>query len=177
MQQPKVSVYLTFSGEIEDNAKNRLALDLLSRALDSRYMVSIREEKGGTYGVSVHGSTEKYPINAYEMMIEFDTNDAIADELIDICDAEIAKIAAEGPLADDIAKAKEFLHKNHANVFENNSGWMSAIDRWYEEGYNAKEEYLSILESVTLDDIKALAAKMLEDGNRTLVVMRPEIAE
>ena len=54
---------------------------------------------------------------------------------------------------------------------------MSAIDRWYEEGYNAKEEYLSILESVTLDDIKALAAKMLEDGNRTLVVMRPEIAE
>ena len=177
MQQPKVSVYLTFSGQIEDNAKNRLALDLLSRALDSRYMVSIREEKGGTYGVSVHGATEKYPINAYEMMIAFDTNDTIADELIDICDAEIAKIAAEGPLADDIAKAKEFLHKNHANIFENNSGWMSAIDRWYEEGYNAKEEYLSILESVTLDDIKALAAKMLEDGNRTLVVMRPEIAE
>ena len=48
MQQPKVSVYLTFSGAIEDNAKNRLVLDLLTRALDSRYMVSIREEKGGT---------------------------------------------------------------------------------------------------------------------------------
>jgi zinc protease len=77
-------------------------------------------------------------------------------------------------LADDVAKAKEFLQKNYANVLENNSGWMSAITRWYEEGYNYKDEYLDILNSVTLDDIKALAQKMLDDGNRTLVIMRPE---
>ena len=174
MQQPKVSVYLTFSGAIEDNAKNRLVLDLLTRALDSRYMVSIREEKGGTYGVHVQGGINEYPVEQYMAVIVFDTNEQLADELIDICDAEIAKIAAEGPLADDIAKSKEFLQKNYANVLENNSGWMSAIDRWYEEGYNYKEEYLGILESVTLEDVQAMAKKMLEDGNRTLVVMRPE---
>ena len=51
---------------------------------------------------------------------------------------------------------------------------MSAITRWYEEGYNFKEEYLGVLESVTLDDVKAFAQKMLNDGNRTLVVMRPD---
>ena len=174
MQQPKVSVYLTFSGAIEDNAKNRLVLDLLTRALDSRYMVSIREEKGGTYGVHVQGGINEYPVEQYMAVIVFDTNEQLADELIDICDAEIAKIAAEGPLADDIAKSKEFLQKNYANVLENNSGWISAIDRWYEEGYNYKEEYLGILESVTLEDVQAMAKKMLEDGNRTLVVMRPE---
>ena len=175
MQQPKVSVRLVYSGAVEDNAKNRLIIDLLSRALDSRYMISIREEKGGTYGVSVHGSTDEYPVETYMLGIVFDTNDQLADELIDICDAEIRKIAEEGPLADDVAKAKEFLQKNYANVLENNGGWVSAITRWYEEGYNYKEEYLGILESVTLDDIKAFAAKMLEDGNRTLVVMRPEV--
>ena len=174
MQQPKVSVYLTFSGAIEDNAKNRLVLDLLTRALDSRYMVSIREEKGGTYGVHVQGGINEYPVEQYMAIIVFDTNEQLADELIDICDAEIAKIAENGPLADDIAKSKEFLQKNYANVLENNSGWMSAIERWYEEGYNYKEEYLGILESITLEDIQAMAKKMLEDGNRTLVVMRPE---
>ena len=174
MQQPKVSVYLTFSGAIEDNAKNRLVLDLLTRALDSRYMVSIREEKGGTYGVHVQGGINEYPVEQYMAVIVFDTNEQLADELVEICDAEIAKIAAEGPLADDIAKSKEFLQKNYGNVLENNSGWMSAIDRWYEEGYNYKEEYLGILESVTLEDVQAMAKKMLEDGNRTLVVMRPE---
>ena len=176
MQQPKVSVYLTFNGDMADNAKNRLIVDLLSRALDNRYMVSIREEKGGTYGVSVQGAIEEYPVENYFMAIVFDTNEVLADELIEICDKEIRKIAEEGPLAEDVAKAKEFLQKNYNNVLENNGGWMSAITRWYEEGYNYKEEYLGILESVTLDDIKAFAAQIIKDGNRTLVVMRPEVA-
>ena len=173
MIQPKVSVYITYTGAIEDNAKNRLIMDLLTRALDSRYMVSIREEKGGTYGVQVQGGINEYPVEQYIALIAFDTNEQLADELVDICYAEIEKIANEGPLAEDIAKSKEFLQKNYANVLENNSGWLSAIDRWYDEGYNFKEEYLGILESITLEDIQAMAQKMLEDGNRTLVIMRP----
>ena len=176
MEQPKVSVRLIYTGAMEDNAKNRLIVDLLSRALDSRYMVSIREEKGGTYGVSVQGAVDEYPTENYFVAIVFDTNDQLADELVEICDQEIRKIAEEGPLADDVAKAKEFLQKNYANVLDNNSGWVSAITRWYEEGYNYKEEYLGILESVTLEDVKAFAQKLLDDNNRTLVMMRPEVA-
>ena len=174
MQQPKVSVRLNYTGAIENNAKNRLIVDLLGRALDSRYMVSIREEKGGTYGVGVGGSIDKYPVETYQLSIGFDTNEALADELIEICDAEIRKIAIEGPLADDIAKSKEFLQKNYKNVLENNGGWISAIFRYYDEGYNYKDEYPGILDSVTADDVKAFAQKLLDDGNRTLVVMRPE---
>ena len=174
MQQPKVSVRLNYTGAIENNAKNRLIVDLLGRALDSRYMVSIREEKGGTYGVGVSGSIDKYPVETYQLSIGFDTNEALADELIEICDAEIRKIAENGPLAEDIAKSKEFLQKNYKNVLENNGGWISAIFRYYDEGYNYKDEYLGILESVTADDVKAFAQKLLTDGNRTLVVMRPE---
>ena len=174
MIQPKVSVYLTYSGAIEDNAKNRLILDLLTRALDSRYMISIREEKGGTYGVHVQGGINKEPVEQYMAIIVFDTNEQLADELVDICYAEIKKIAEEGPLAEDVAKSKEFLQKNYANVLENNSGWMSAITRWYEEGYNYKEEYLGILESITLEDVQAMAQKILNDNNRTLVIMRPQ---
>ena len=173
MQQPKVSVFLTYSGEFADNAKNRLVLDLLSRALDSRYLVSIREEKGGTYGVQVQGGIEKYPYEHYQMLIAFDTNEQLADELVEICVAEIQKIANEGPKHDDIDKAREFLKKNYNNVLENNSGWMSAITRWYEEGYNYKEDYLKMLESVTYDDVKAMAEKVLADGNFTKVMMRP----
>ena len=174
MQQPKVTVRLNYTGAIENNAKNRLIVDLLGRALDSRYMVSIREEKGGTYGVGVSGSIDKYPVETYQLSIGFDTNETLADELIEICDAEIRKIAENGPLAEDIAKSKEFLQKNYHNVLENNGGWMSAISRYYDEGYNYKDEYLGILESVTADDVKAFAQKILNDGNRTLVVMRPE---
>jgi zinc protease len=173
MQQPKVSVFLTYSGDLADNAKNRLVLDLLSRALDSRYLISIREEKGGTYGVQVQGGIDKYPYEHYEMLIAFDTNEQLADELVEICVAEIEKIAQNGPIAEDIEKSREFLKKNYNNVLENNSGWMSAITRWYEEGYNYKEDYLKLVESVTYDDVKAMAEKVLADGNFVKVIMRP----
>ena len=173
MQQPKVSVYLTFNGEIANNAKNRLVMDFLSRALDSRYLISIREEKGGTYGVQVSGGIDKYPVEAYTMDIAFDTNEQLADELVEICLAEIRKIAEEGPLADDVEKSREFLKKNFGNVLEQNSGWMSAITRWYNEGYDYTKDYLKLVESVTYDDIKAMAQKMLADGNYAKVIMRP----
>lgn len=177
MHQPKVSVNLTYSGDIENSAKNRVVLDLLTRALDSRYMVSIREEKGGTYGVRVNGGITKYPVEQYALTISFDTNEQMADELVAICDAELCKIAEEGPLAEDVDKSKEFLQKNYANVLDYNGGWLSAIVQWYDEGYNYKEEYLDILESVTAEDVKALAQQILDDDNRTLVVMRPAVAE
>ena len=173
MQQPKVSVFLTFSGDMQDNAKNRMVLNLLSRALDSRYLISIREEKGGTYGVQVQDGIEKYPVEHYQMLIAFDTNEQLADELVDICVAEIEKIAQNGPIAEDIEKSREFLKKNYNNVLESNGGWMSAIVRWYEEGYNYKEEYINLVDSITYDDIKAMAAKLLEDGNFAKVIMRP----
>ena len=174
MEQPKVSVFVGFSGDYKYDIKNAVTLTYLSQALSNRYLKSIREEKGGTYGVGVSGSIDKYPVETYQLSIGFDTNEALADELIEICDAEIRKIAEEGPLADDIAKSKEFLQKNYKNVLENNGGWISAIFRYYDEGYNYKDEYLGILESVTADDVKAFAQKLLDDGNRTLVVMRPE---
>ncbi|MBO5890712.1 MAG: insulinase family protein, partial [Alistipes sp.] len=125
----------------------------------------------------VGGSIDKYPVSTYQLSIEFDTNETLADELIAICDAEIRKIAENGPLAEDIAKSKEFLQKNYNNVLESNNGWISAISRYYDEGYNYKDEYLGILESITADDVKAFARKLLNDGNRTLVVMRPEIVQ
>lgn len=175
MQQPKVSVGLQYSGDMEYNAKNLVIMDLLRRALDARYMISIREEKGGTYSISVDGNIRRYPVEQYYMNISFDTNEELADELIEICDKEIRKIAEEGPLADDIAKSKEYLKKNYHNVIENNNGLSSMIYYWYEFGYNYKEEYLGILESITLEDIQKCAKRMLEDNNRIQVVMRPEV--
>jgi predicted Zn-dependent peptidase len=50
---------------------------------------------------------------------------------------------------------------------------MSAITRWYDEGYNYKENYLPLVESITYEDVQALAKKILEDNNYAKVIMRP----
>ena len=176
MQQPKVAVNRIFTGEIPYTLENRMAMNFLAQALNSRYLISIREEKGGTYGVHVNGKLEDKPFEQYAMRIQFDTDDVMADELNEIIMEEIQKIADEGPLAEDIEKHREFMIKNWGNTLEQNSGWRMILDSWYDHNDNYIETYLDAVKNLKGEDVQNLAKKILADGNMTLVIMRPETA-
>ena len=162
MQQPKVSVNYHFSGEMPYTLKNKMALTFLTQALNSRYLVSIREEKGGTYGVRVQGSTKYIPRETYSMTISFDTNEEMADELREIVMKEIEEIAANGPKSEDIEKHREFMLKSWKNSLEQNGAWMNYI-----------ADHEQAIRDLTNADVQALAKKILADGNLVKVVMRP----
>ena len=174
MQQPKVAVNRIFWGKEDYSLKNRLTMNFLAQALSSRYLISVREEKGGTYGVHVSGEVNDQPYEHYMIRIQFDTDEVMADELNEIIMAEIQKIADEGPLTEDIEKNREFLVKNWGNVLEQNNGWISVLNSWYEHGENNVEAYMDTLKRITGEDVQNLAKKILADGNMTLVIMRPE---
>ena len=174
MQQPKVSVNYHFSGEMPYTLKNKMALTFLTQALNSRYLVSIREEKGGTYGVRVQGSTKYIPRQTYSMTISFDTNEEMADELVPIVFDEIEKIATEGPEAKDINDSREYLVKQFKNTLENNGTWFGLIDDYNRHKQNLLADYEKTLNSITYDEIRDLAKKLLDSGNVIQVTMRPE---
>ncbi len=177
MQQPKVSVLYYYSGKMPYTFKDRMALSFLAQALNSRYLISIREEKGGTYGVRVKGSTEYIPHQTYDMTISFDTNEEMADELCEIVLKEIQEIAENGPKTEDIEKNREFMLKNWKNSLELNQGWMNYIQAKYGSGLNYVGEYEQAVRDLTNADVQALAKKILADGNLVKVVMRPAKAE
>ena len=177
MEQPKVSVLFYYLGDEAYNLKNSLVMEFFSSALDNRYLKSIREEKGGTYGVGVRGALDARPTEEYSLLIQFDTNEQMADELSAIVVAEIEKIAAEGPLAEDMSKTREFLVKDYTKQIKNNSYWTNAINEYYKHNVDVVNGYEAAVESVTSEDVQALAKKILEDGNLIKVVMRPEKAE
>lgn len=176
MQQPKVSVHFGYSGQMPYSLKNKVAMTFLTQALDSRYLVSIREEKGGTYGVQVGGATSYIPEESYNMAIAFDTNEQMADELCGIIVAEIRRIAEEGPQSADIEKTREFLLKEWNNSLEQNAGWLSFLQAKYGSGLDYVADYEQTVRSLTDADVQALARKILDDGNVVKVVMRPEAA-
>ncbi len=177
MQQPKVNVHYLFSGEMPYTFKNKLALTFLTQALNARYLVSIREEKGGTYGVQVYGTTDYIPAERYEMHIGFDTNEEMADELREIVMKELRQIADNGPLTEDIEKTREFLLKNWQNTLEQNGSWVGYLQSKYGSGLDFVREYKSAVEALTNADVQAMARKVLEDGNLVKVIMRPAPAE
>lgn len=177
MQQPKVSVNYTFTGDMDYSLENKAALSFLTQALNSRYLVSIREEKGGTYGVQVYGSTDWIPREAYTMTIAFDTNAEMADELCEIILKELRTIAEEGPLTEDIEKHREFMLKNWKNSLDENGPWMQYLQAKYGSGLDYLAGQEQAIRSLTNADVQTLAKKILDDGNMVKVVMRPEANE
>ena len=177
MQQPKVSVTRIFTGEIPYTVENKVAMTFLTQALSSRYLISVREEKGGTYGVHVRGNIENKPFSTYTLNIAFDTNEQMADELSEIVMAELKKIAEQGPLAEDIEKTREFLVKNWSNTLEMNNGLQTVLNNWYNNGLDYMADYEKTVKNLKYEDVQKLAQKILADGNMTYVVMRPEAAQ
>ena len=177
MQQPKVSVNYTFTGDMDYSLENKAALSFLTQALNSRYLVSICEEKGGTYGVQVYGSTDWIPRETYTMTIAFDTNAEMADELCEIILKELRTIAEEGPLTEDIEKHREFMLKNWKNSLDENGPWMQYLQAKYGSGLDYLAGQEQAIRSLTNADVQALAKKILDDGNMVKVVMRPEANE
>ena len=175
MQQPKVSVCRIYTGDIDLTLENSVTINFLKDILRARYTVSIREEKGGTYGVSVGGNLNALYIPSYEFEIQFDTNEAMADELSEIVVAEIKQIAENGPKAEDVDKVREYLIKEWNNRLVQNGAWMNYLYQYYTYGENMNRvaNYEAVVKGMTAEKIAALAAKVLADNNMTYVVMRP----
>ena len=177
MQQPKVGVRYYFTGEVENTIENKIKMLYLSQALSARYLESIREEKGGTYGVSVYGGISAIPTENYNMTIQFDTNEQMADELCEVVVAELNTMATDGPRDEDFNKNREFFNKNWKNSLEQNGSWLSYISLYYVDGLDYISNYENALNTITKDDIKAFMAKILADGNVVKMIMRPEVQE
>ncbi len=174
MQQPKVSICQRMFIRQPYTLRNKLIAQLLAEALNARYLESIREEKGGTYGVHVSAESSGKPIAYAGLLIQFDTNGEMADELMEIVRKEIETIAAEGPRAEDIEKTREYLLKEYANGLEKNGAWAGHLEHYYVEGADWLTPYPETLKSITCDDIKSLAAELLSRNDIYTVIMRSE---
>ena len=153
--------------------KNLMVANYLTTALDNRYLKSIREEKGGTYGVGVRASLTPRT-KEYVLQVQFDTNEQMADELMAIVVAELEKIAAEGPLKEDMDKTREFLLKDYKKNIEQNGWWSRTLKAYYENGVNMVADYEAAVNGVSSDDVKALAKRLLDEKSMVKVIMRPE---
>ena len=96
MEQPKVSACTLFTGRMPYTLENTLAMAVLGQLLDIRYTAVMREDKGGTYGVSVSGLVQAFPVQQYQLSIAYETAPEKLDSLRPDVSGELARIAREG---------------------------------------------------------------------------------
>lgn len=174
MQAPMTTVMFLYSGDIAYTQENNMVMSLLSNCLSNRYLESIREEKGGTYGVSVRGGLGRQPKQTYSMQISFQTDPNMVDELLDIVEDEIRNIAENGPRQEDMSKTIEHWIKTRPESLKENGTWLGYLSTYYTWGEDWNVNYDAILKSMDGQKVQELARKILKDGNLIKIIMDPE---
>ena len=156
----------------EYNADNSLLIDVMSQILRMMYTDKVREEKGGTYGVSVNGELERYPYAEALMKISFRTDPEKYQTLIPIIYEQLNILAKDGPSEENLNKVKEYEYKTYGQVKITNDYWNYIA---YNELFNKVDfdnNYLQRVKSLTINDIRNFAKKMLQPNNRIEITMK-----
>ncbi len=173
MTTEKVTYGLSLSHKHAYDRKEQIALTILKRCLDMRYLESVREDQGGTYGVGVRSSLSKSPTEEYDLFITFDTDPKAFDRLEPIIMQELQKIADQGPRADDLDKVKKNLVKARAEALQQNDSWVNLIEQLALRGTD-DNAYAETVESIGAADIQKWAKLIIAEGHRVKVVMKPQ---
>ena len=179
MQTPKTRVLYCYTGDIPYTLENRITIDALTQILRIRYTEVIREEKGGTYGVSVNGGLEREPQETYSISIMFDSDKEKIEKLglLDDVVNEFRKIAENAPTTEDLNKIKEFLVKQRKDNLKQNNTWLTYLTSWYVSGFDATSDYDKYVEELSVEKVQKLAAKILGDKNLIRVIMNDKPSE
>ncbi len=151
-------------------------LNVVSQLLSKRYMTTIREEEGGSYGVGVSPSSSKLPTPEFSLNISFDCNPEKRDRLVEIVKEEIVKIQNEACDAVDLNEIKNNFIKSREEAELQNSFWMSSIQNNLMLGskLTSKEDYIKLIENIDANSIQKFVKEILKNVNTVEVIMNPK---
>lgn len=171
METPKTTVLEIYSGKTKYSQKADLGADIISQLLDMEYTEHIRENLGGSYGVSVMASMQDVPEGGYVAQIYFDTDPERCDTIISIVRARIDNFIENGPVAEDFAKVKEYMLKSHNEKLKENGYWMGVLQTKVEDGDDIHTDYVKTLESIDAAYLKKLAKIIFNEKGMKKVIM------
>ena len=152
---------------------NELNMEMIGRVLSTRYLESIREREGGSYGVGCAGWMNRQPVASAILVMQFDTDPEKQEKLMNIIHKEVMTIVENGPLASDLQKEKESMLKDFEEDLEKNGYWEDVLTTYYKDGINYITDYKAAVESITAETVQATLKKLVESGNMFEVVMLP----
>lgn len=161
------------SYDIPYTLDNELNMEMVGRILGTRYLESIREREGGSYGVGTYGYIQATPISKAAVIMQFDTDPEKQTRLMEIIHEEVQTIVNLGPLATDLQKEKESMLKDYKENVEKNEWWMDALDSYEKLGVNLYTDYEAAVKAITAETVQATLKKLVEAGNVFEVVMFP----
>jgi zinc protease len=174
--EPKSQSALVFTGTMDYTRENRYALASLGEVLRIRLRERLREDLGGTYGVSVGATLSRYPDQEYSVRISFGSDPERAEELTRVIFAQIDSLRQFGPGADELDKVREIQRRERETNLEENGYWLGQLVSYDQLGLDFGEILTAdrLIDRLDADVIRQVAEGCLRQDNYVLVTLYPE---
>ncbi|NNF03034.1 MAG: insulinase family protein, partial [Rhodothermales bacterium] len=175
--EPKSRVAIVFSGEAPWSMEERRRLQMLQRVVDSRLRERLREDLGGTYGVSVGASFEDEPYDHFEFNVSFGCDPERVDELVAQVFADLRDLKSVPPDEAHVRNAREAAFRGWETGLRENGYWLSSLQFYAAHGLDPARILIdprTVLAEITAEDVSEAARTYLGEDRFVLVTLLPE---
>jgi zinc protease len=174
--EPKARTALVFTGPFEFTRENRYHLSALAELLNIKLREALRENLGGTYGVTVSPSATRDPQPSYRFSIGFGSAPERLEALTAAALVQIDSVKRFGTTPEYLNKVKEAALRARQTALKQNNYWLSQIATFDQNGWNLEEipSGDKLISSLTARDLQNAAQKYLRTDNYVRVSLYPE---
>jgi zinc protease len=174
--EAKSQTRIVFTGPFDWTRENRHAMRALGDVLRIRLREVLREDMGGTYGVSAGGSGSRDPVPVFRFNIGFGTSPERLDELVAAVFEEIDSLQTVGPSQQDIDKVKEIQRRAYETDLRQNSFWLGQLVAAERYGLDPRNilDYEELIDGLNGEMVRQAAVRYLRTDNYVQVSLYPE---
>ena len=133
-REPRSQVGIVFTGPFKNTRQERLVVRTLADTLEGSLQRVLREDLGGTYGVSVEPDYTMRPAQEYRLTISFACDPARTDDLVKALFNVIDEFKTTGPSDGQLADVRAALLRDLETDSQQNGYVLRQLAYAYEYG-------------------------------------------
>jgi zinc protease len=173
---PRSQVSIVFSGAFQNDEAHRVIARAMADTLAGNLQRTLREDLGGTYGVSVVPNFTKQPTEEYRVTINFACDPARTESLTRAAFQVIDQYKKVGPSAAQVVDARVALARDFETNSQRNDYLLNRILFKYEFGEDPAEIFDAqrFYDQITVQALRDAAQTYLDTDRYVEVTLMPE---
>ena len=177
-REPRGQTVMSFFADTKLNELEMHRARSAASLLSIRLRDILREELGGTYGVSVAYDNSMPQPGYGSMTVQFGSDPANIEKLSGEVLKEIERLKSQGPTSEDVARVQELERRDLETATRQNSYWVGSLQTvhmlgWDPGSISRREERIQKLTPQVLHDT---FKKYFPTDRYTIVTLKPETA-
>ena len=172
---PKSEVAIVFSGPFQNDERHRILVSTMAAMLAGNLNRTLREDLGGTYGVSVAPTYTRVPAE-YRVAINFGCDPARVADLTKTTFELIEQFKETAPSSGQVAEARLALLRDLESNLQQNGYLVNKLALKYSSGEDVSEVFnpRALFDQLTPEAIRDAARLYLNTKRYVQVTLRPE---